>query len=251
MIRKEYDGIHWLEFELLAQFPRLKHAIFLRSGGQSHGPYSSLNLSLHMGDDPSAVRQNIASAKATMDIERLASTIQVHGDHVIAVDRENWQALPAGDALMTREIALGLKVSHADCQGAIFYDPVLHVAATVHCGWRGQVKDIYSKTISALAATYGSKPADLHVAIGPSLGPTHAEFVHFRHEFPTCFWPFESSTNHFDLWALAAWQLSCAGILSHHIQIAHLCTYTQVKDCFSFRRSQGLTGAHGSVAALL
>jgi hypothetical protein len=42
MIEKKYNGIQWLEFELLEGLPVI-HACFLRHGGVSSGRLDSLN----------------------------------------------------------------------------------------------------------------------------------------------------------------------------------------------------------------
>lgn len=250
MIRKQYGDIHWLEFELLAPFQELKHAIFLRCGGKSKGNFDSLNLSFNMGDDPRNVESNISLIKKILSIDRLAAAEQIHQDGIVEVDPSNFETIAQYDALMTNHQQIGLKVSHADCQAAIFYDPVHRAVATVHCGWRGQVCNIYAKAIAAMKEAYGSNPADLHVTISPSLGPQHAEFINFREEFPEPFWQFRVSEYHFDLWALAVWQLKQAKILSSHIQVAEMCTYVNSEDCFSYRRGKRITGAHGTVAVL-
>lgn len=250
MIRKQQGNIHWLEFELLASFPELKHAIFLRHGGISEGPYGSLNLSMTMGDIPQNVEANLSKIKQVLSIDRLASAEQIHKDGILEVNHDNFDARTQHDALMTNHQEIGLKVSHADCQAAIFYDPIHKAVATVHCGWRGHVCNIYEKVIAAMIKAYGSNPADLHVGISPSLSPQHAEFVNYRAEFPESFWQFRVNEHHFDLWALAVWQLNQAKILSPHIQIAEICTYANNVDCFSYRRGQRTTGAHGTVAVL-
>lgn len=150
-----------------------------------------------------------------------------------------------------------IRKQHGDVQwlefellASFFYDPIHRAVATVHCGWRGQVCNIYAKVIAAMKKAYGSNPADLHVAISPSLGPQHAEFVHYRVEFPEPFWQFRVGDSHFDLWALAVWQLKQAKILGSHIQVAEICTYANREDCFSYRRGKRTTGAHGTVAVL-
>jgi len=251
MIRNNLEGVEWLEFELLAPFKSLKHAVFLRHGGYSRGAHDSLNLSFTMGDDSTLVEKNLAKAQSILSIDSLASAHQVHQDGIKKVTRENFEVLEERDALITHISHLGLKVTHADCQAAIFYDPIHHAVATVHCGWRGHVCEIYGKVIAAMSQAYQSKPADLHVAIAPSLGPQHAEFVNYRAEFPEPFWHFQTKENHFDLWALASWQLTGAGILPPHIQFAQMCTFANPVDCFSYRRGERVTGAHGTFAMLL
>lgn len=250
MIHKQHDDLRWLEFELLAQFRELRHGVFLRHGGYSQGAYDSLNLSTTMGDKPENVEANILKAKSVFGITQLASAEQVHKDGIVLVNDQNFSQLDPNDALTTNCIEIGLKIVHADCQAAIFYDPCNRALATVHCGWRGHVCNIYAKTIAAMIKSYGTNPANLYVAIAPSLGPNHAEFINYRLEFPESFWDFRVNECHFDLWALASWQLKQAKILESHIQIAKMCTYANQLDCFSYRRSKRITGAHGTIACL-
>lgn len=251
MIYKSSGDVKWLEFELLAQFRSLKHAVFLRHGGCSRGPFESLNLSTERGDCPKAVVANVDKVKSLLTFDRLASVHQVHGDGIIVVDGSSYLDLGSHDALLTRETNTGLKVTHADCQAAIFYDPIRHALATVHCGWRGQVRNIYGKVVEAMKARYRSREENIHVAIGPSLGPNHSEFKNFRFEFPEAFWDFQIKPCYFNLWALSFRQLTEAKILPSHIQIAEICTYTNGQDYFSYRRSKGVTGVNGTIALLL
>lgn len=251
MIRKFQDGLQWLEFELLASFKFLKHAVFLRHGGCSEGPYDSLNLSASMGDHPNQVAVNVSKVKSVMSIERLIAAQQVHSDGIAIIDGRSNPSFASHDALLTHQVNIGLKVKHADCQAAIFYDPIQHVVATVHCGWRGLVCNIYEKVIVSMTQKYGSKPENIHVAIAPSLGPQHSEFVHYHSEFPETFWEFQVRPNYFNLWEVGVWRLTQANILASHIQLAEMCTYANAVDCFSYRRSKGATGAHGTIAMLL
>lgn len=184
-----------------------------------------------MNDSPSHLAANIAKVKAALAIDTLAEARQVHGNSIIVVDAMNYHLLASHDAMMTDHLNIGLKVTHADCQAAIFYDPIHHAIATVHSGWRGHVCNIYSKVISSMASIYHSKPEDPYMAIAPSLGPTHAEFVNYRTEFPQPFWHIKS--NYFDLWSLALWQLTEAKILPAHIQMANVCTFANSADCCS------------------
>lgn len=250
MINKFQEGLQWLEFELLAPFQFLKHAVFLRHGGCSEGPFDSLNLSTSKGDHPNIVAANLAKVKKVLSIDRLAAAQQVHSDGIVFVDNQSYNFLGSHDALLTQQLNIGLKVTHADCQAAIFYDPIQHALATVHCGWRGQVCNIYGKVVNAMAAKYHSKPENIHVAIAPSLGPQHSEFINYRNEFPEAFWKFQVKPNYFNLWAIGFWQLTQAKILVSHIQMAEICTYANPLDYFSYRRSKGATGVHGTIAVL-
>ena len=247
MILKEKDGVRFLQYELLSEFAHIKHATFQKHGGLSMGTYDSLNTSFSVGDDAHAVEGNLKKVQTLFNLPKLAIAAQVHGDTIL--EALSTGTAGEGDALITCTANLGLGIRHADCQAALFYDPVLHVAAAVHAGWRGNVQDIYRKVIDRLHSQYGCKPANLLVCISPSLGPEASEFIHYRQELPTSFWPYQIKPNYFDLWSIAEDQLLSAGIKTHHIEIARICTYTNSNDYFSYRREK-ISGRLISVIAL-
>jgi YfiH family protein len=249
MLRKEREGIHWLEFELLSEFPRLKHAVLLRHGGHSEGPFGSLNFSESVGDSSHAVNANKKKVKETFHLSALFQPRQVHGHEVTQIDLTNIDLAIMCDGAITSCPSLSLMVTHADCQAAIFYDPINHAAAAIHAGWRGQVQNIYQNAVAKLKQCFGSKPADLHVCISPSLGPRSAEFINYQTEFPKIFWPFHIGSNHFDLWEISKWQLEKEGVLKHHIQIAEIDTLSNPDDYFSYRRKK-ISGRHGTFIEL-
>lgn len=247
MLRKKDQGVEWLEFELLADQPRLKHALFLRHGGCSENPYDSLNVGGGSGDNPHAIARNRKKIGRLLGVETLISAHQVHGAEVGHVVTRDFSG--TCDSLVTHQKEIGLMIKHADCQAAIFYDPLKHVIANVHAGWRGSVQNIYGKTVDFLRKTYGSKPENLLVGISPSLGPACAEFIHFQQELPEHFWKFQVKPTYFDFWAISRAQLHEAGVLAHHIEIAEICTYSQKEDFFSYRRDK-VTGRHATVVVL-
>jgi len=174
---------------------------------------------------------------------------QVHGVEIIEVSAKNIGPLPPCDALMTKEAGVPLMVRHADCQAAVFYDPVKQALAVAHCGWRGSVQNIYGAVVRRLKGVYKCRSEDLRVAISPSLGPAAAEFVNFRKELPESFWRHRVTDHHFDFWAISLKQLLELGIKDSHVEIARLCTYTNSEDYFSHRRAKD-TGRHGTLACL-
>lgn len=249
MIEREYNGIKWLEYELLADFKRIDHRVFLRHGGNSQGQFQSLNFNTSNGDNPLHVKENHEIVRNLLGQEKLVTSVQKHGAEVVAVTNDNKHSPFAGDGLTTKEANLPLLIKHADCQAACFYDPINHALSLVHCGWRGNVQNIYAKTVQAMQNVYGSKPADLLVCISPSLGPERSEFINYKTELPESFWQFQYKPFYFDLWALSEWQLISAGILPHHIQIARISTWSNPDDYFSYRRSH-IIGNNGTTAML-
>jgi len=247
MLRKKKGGVRWLEFELFADIPNLRHGVFLRQGGVSTGDYSSLNLSYDSGDNPHHVRENLRKVQKVLKVDDLVCIRQEHGKHVTeAIGNEAF----IGDAFTTETPGRALVIRHADCQAAIFYDPIHHAVANVHSGWRGSVQNIYAATIDFMRVSYGTQPENLLVGISPSLGPNHAEFVNYRQELPESFWEFQVKPNYFDFWGISTMQLRGCGVLPHHIEIAGICTYSHPEDYFSYRRDKA-RGRHGTIVTLL
>lgn len=246
MIRKKRGSVEWLEFELLAGYPYLVHGCFLRHGGVSKGAFHSLNVGGGTGDDPKAIEHNRQILSEIMGVDSLIGGKQTHGTHLIECPSEDPQLELSCDGLITRHSHLGLLIKHADCQAAIFFDPTRYLIANVHCGWRGNVQNIYAKTVAQL----GGDPKNLLVCISPSLGPTAAEFKNYAQELPSSFFPFQSSPTYFNLWEISRAQLKAAGILPQHIQIAEMCTYLNADDFYSYRRDKN-TGRHGTLVALI
>ena len=242
MLRKKRGSLEWLEFELLQQFPEVKHAVFLRHGGVSEGPYSSLNVGGATGDDESLINLNRAKIKKHMGCKHLVSGKQVHGIEIKIPPLENEEC----DGLITQEKSAGLFIKHADCQAVIFYDPIEKALGCIHAGWRGNIKNIYAEAIGKMSKAFGCKPQNLFVSISPSLGPCCSQFIHYEKEIPQQFWPFQIRPLYFDLWEMARSQLLEAGILPHHLEIAPICTCCNPADFYSYRRDKP-TGRNATV----
>ncbi|AJY76378.1 peptidoglycan editing factor PgeF [Paenibacillus beijingensis] len=151
-----------------------------RNGGESGDPWQSLNLGLHVGDDPAAVvrnRQRVAQ-RLGWPFEAWTCAEQVHGSAVHKVeagdrgrgraDRES--AIADTDALMTDEPGTLLVSFYADCVPLYFYDPLKKVVALAHAGWRGTAEEIALRTVESMTAAYGCRPETVLGAIGPSIG---------------------------------------------------------------------------------
>ncbi|NDD58834.1 MAG: laccase domain-containing protein [Chlamydiae bacterium] len=216
MILKEKNGFKWLEFALFQEYTEILHGVFLRSNS-----------------DPDQDK-----IKELLGISQAKSVKQIHSDLIKDIDYLEEDNVC--DAIITKKNGVSLHIRHADCQAAVFFDPIKKVIANVHCGWRGNVQNIYGKMVATLQENYGCNPTNIIVGISPSLGPLHAEFKNFKAEFPEFMWPFQIKANYFDLWQIGRFQLETAGILSKHIEIAEICTYQNDKDWHSYRRSKTL-----------
>jgi len=236
MIHKEKDGLSWHEFELLADCPII-HGCFTRHGGQSSGILSSLNLGCTVGDLEENVETNRNKVSQVLGLPHLMSAKLCHGADVTSLDNPLIDDTPLSDGISTKKTHIALMVTQADCQAAIFYDPINHALANVHSGWRGSVQNIYGAAVTHMKAVYGSKPEDLLVCVSPSLGPESSQFLNYKTELPESFWDFQVKPLYFDFWSISEEQLRIAGVLPHHMQVARIDTYANDNDYFSYRRS--------------
>jgi len=250
MQRKKNRDIEWLEFDLLANVPKISHGVFLRHGGFSPSPYTSLNIGDNVGDDPQNVHKNFLLILESSKIPLSARLRQCHGKEIHNIDsHEKVHSSLLGDAITTNIPGIGLSIGHADCQAAIFYDPIHHALANVHAGWRGSALNIYDHTIQFMKKTYGTSAKELLVCISPSLGPKSAQFINYQEELPQAFWGFQIAPEYFDFWEISRWQLQKSGVLLHHIEIANMDTFSNPQDFFSYRRDRQ-TGRHGTIVML-
>lgn len=231
---KKKNGISWLEFEILQLFPEVKHGVFL-------------NLELGEKNSP----ENPKRALDFLGLKKGAKLGQCHKGAIkeITLDDQTLAHFNDYDGMVTAEKEVGLLIRHADCQATIFYDPVHQVLGNVHCGWRGSVQNIYQKTIDTMKNLYQTNPADLIICIGPSLGPEASEFKHYKKELPEVFWKYQVRPSYFDFWEISRMQLMNAGIPEEQIEIAEICTYTNERKCFSYRRNKA-TPHHGTLVSL-
>lgn len=151
-----------------------------RDGGVSVGPYRSLNLGLHVGDDPEAVIENRRRAAAAIGagLSDLVFGAQVHGSHAAVVGAADagrgangtGDAVLDTDALVTNDGAPVLVTLVADCSPIVLVDPGAGVLATVHAGWRGAVANAVGAALDTMASL-GGHPSRTVAAIGPTVAP--------------------------------------------------------------------------------
>jgi polyphenol oxidase len=142
-----------------------------RRGGVSAAPYDTLNLGDHVGDDDAAVAENRRRLASAMGVgtERLVIVRQVHGADVVRVDGDDSpDAPPAADAIVTTDPSVAICVLVADCVPVVLLDPIAHVLAVVHAGWRGTAARAVGHAVEAMRAA-GAVPDRCHAAMGPCI----------------------------------------------------------------------------------
>lgn len=156
-------------------------AVTTRQGGVSTGPYRSLNLALHVGDDPAAVAENRRRAAGALGAELgdLVLANQVHGAAVALVP-DAWRgrgttglddAVPGVDALVTTAPDVVLTILVADCVPVVLVDPEAGVLGCVHAGWRGTVARVIERCVEVMESS-GARRHRLRAGIGPAVAPS-------------------------------------------------------------------------------
>lgn len=141
-----------------------------RKGGCSEAPFDSLNLALHVGDDPARVAENRAALQTHCpDVNEWQWLQQVHGAQVHRL--ESAQTNLRGDGLITQKRGLACCIMTADCLPVLLCDELGKEIAAVHCGWRSLAQGILENTITKMS----SKPDSLLAWLGPAIGPCHFE----------------------------------------------------------------------------
>jgi len=254
MLLKTFDSCAYYQFPHLEKYADVAHGVFTRKGGVSQGPYESLNVAIHNGDRVDDVRENRRRMAQTLGGNvRLVFCTQVHGDGVHVLSRQDVDSLDerriVADALITDIPGIALVIQVADCQSVLLFDPEIRVIANVHSGWRGSIANIVGKTVRVMHEHFGAKAEHIRAAIGPSLGPCCAEFIHYPTEIPEAFWCYRVDETHFDFWRVTRDQLMAEGILESHIEDSGMCTRCRSDLFFSYRR-QKVTGRFASVILL-
>jgi hypothetical protein len=246
------------------EHPDLVHAVTTRHGGVSDAAHATLNMSFSRPDDPAAVRENRRRVYAALEIpaERVVQAGQIHGDDVLvvgdehagrgALDRDS--VLPPADALITRTPQLYLLACFADCVPLLFFDPVQRAVGVAHAGWQGTAKQIGAATVQAMAAAFGSQPADLRVVIGPSVGPCcYNVWPHVAQQVrmmlpsqPEALIERDGETF-FDLWQSNLATLMGSGVRPERIEVSRICTVHHAERFFSHRATNGATGRFAAI----
>lgn len=252
-------------------YPLLSAGFSGRNGGSGSGHYDSLNLALHVGDDPETVavnRTNLAEA-AGFSYEAWTCGEQVHLTRVAVVtqadkglgraDRES--AFADTDGLITNVPGIMLTSFYADCVPLYFLDPIHRVVGLAHAGWKGTVGQIAERMIQAMRDEFGSAPEQIRTAIGPSIGDCCYEVDEFVMSKVREIVPADSGIDitervasssvnpgrsMLNLKELNRIIMIKAGILPSRIECTSYCTSCRSDLFFSYRKENGKTGRMAS-----
>ncbi|MBO8162278.1 MAG: peptidoglycan editing factor PgeF [Brevibacillus sp.] len=262
-LRDEHSQtLHLNEWE--KRFSGLAAGFTMRGGGHSDPPYDSLNLGLHVGDDPVRVRQNrqVLASRLGFPFDAWTCGEQLHGTAVRRVTSTQRgagrdlldTAIPAADGLYTDEPGVLLISYYADCVPIYFLDPRSGAVGLAHAGWKGTVGRIAVVMLEELTKSFGTSPDQLLVAIGPAIRACCYEVderVMERVRGITSGWeesvmPGNEGRYMLDLPQLNVQMLTDCGVLAEHISRSGYCTACRTDLFFSHRRDGGKTGRMAS-----
>lgn len=220
-------------------------AVSTRYGGVSVGPYDSLNLGLHVGDDTSSVITNRSRVCADFGVEPSTTVFaqQTHGTGIAHVKRDHFgrgyasqkDALVDVDVLLTTEPGVTLFILVADCVPLTLVDPVARILAVVHAGWRGTAAQVASRAASAMVEL-GGEPERIAAYIGPAVpqaGYQVDDLVHDALSDSAGARDLSLGTaqpdgpGHWliDLPAINRYQLEDSGLQPNNITVSNACTF--------------------------
>lgn len=264
---KRDDEVLYLTYPMLEQIGLVKHGFSTRIGGVSEGYLGSMNLSFTRGDREEAVRENYRRMAKALDVagDSFVFSQQTHTTNVRIVtanDKGKGLITPLDyqdvDGLITNVPRLTLTTFYADCVPLFFVDPVHKAIGLSHSGWRGTVGKMGAVTLQRMAEEYGTNPADVIAAIGPSIcqdcyevsGDVILEFQNaFSPEnYEQLYYKKDNGKYQLNLWKANEIVLTEAGVPIEQIAVTNVCTCCNAEKLFSHRASKG---KRGNLAAFL
>lgn len=199
-------------------------------------------------------RADIAKICGTAE-NQIYLPIQKHTNTVMIVDSTTEPAI--ADAVVTDKKGLFIGVQVADCVPILLCDPKKRVVGAVHAGWRGTAQAILKKTLQTFYGKYGSDPASMMIAIGPSIRQCCYEVDSDVFAAVSCstksegYFRQKGEKYHIDLARLNRLQALDAGVAPENIWISDDCTFCSPEKFHSYRFSGGLTGRQAGFIGII
>lgn len=264
---KATDQIHYLSIPEWEK--RGARVVFTsRHKGFSQGCYDTLNMALHVGDDPLSVLANreIVMHIVQAEPDRMICCQQIHGEKVVAVTEQdagrgakNYEdSFPGTDGLITNSPGLVLTTFYADCIPVFLFDPVHRAIGLSHSGWKGTMASIARRTMQMMEEYYGSDSRDMLAFIGPGISKCCFEIKNDLADKVARVFPdyhdiisLSPDKTTWDLKETVRMTLIDAGIPYEQITVSDLCTSCHTDHFFSYRKENGQTGRMAAMIVLL
>lgn len=135
-----------------------------RGGGVSQGPYASLNLATHVGDDRDAVLRNRSLLRRAAKLPAEPIWLeQVHGTTVWTGGPTS--STPVADASVAKRPGEICTILTADCLPVLFCDIDGRCVGAAHAGWRGLAGGVLEATLKAMSVS----PQRVIAWLGPAI----------------------------------------------------------------------------------
>jgi polyphenol oxidase len=176
--------------------------------------------------------------------------------------------------LVTNLPGVAIAILTADCLPVLLVDKRNRAVGAFHAGWRGTVKRIAEKGVGIMRHEFGSRPQDIHAAIGPGIRkccyevgeelrqefesqfPYAGDLFHevrkpdlVREKYPLLFLNARPPGHgdpgisiHLDLLEANRRQLLAAGVRRKNITAMAECSACDTRRFFSHRAEKGHTG---------
>ena len=256
MSRVARDELFYHTDEALFESTGVRVAFTERTGGVSVAPYETLDVALHVGDDPHAVAENRHRVFSALGLsaceDALLSPKQVHGDEVFtyATAGEDTSPLSIGrDAVVCLVENTPVMLCFADCVPVVFVAPDGSFAVA-HAGWRGALAGIAGRTARELIVRSGLEPGSFNVYIGAHIRSCCYETSdEVLEKFTAAYGSIcDAGSSHLSLSAAIRCDLERAGISRSRICELEICTADTPERFYSYRFESGTCGRHAAIA---
>ena len=242
---RDSENRSWIKAQWGAP-PWIKAGISTRNGGHSQSPFNSLNVAMHVGDNPETVGLN---RKYLRDLLALPAEPvwldQIHGNKIIQLGEKN---NPQADGSYTNKSGVVCAIMTADCIPVLLCDTKGTIVAAVHVGWRGYCAGIIAKVLGI----FSMPKSDILVWIGPHISASNYEVG--DDVYHSCVDRDRGVSKFFTKSPSGRWYANLEMMVQHelmadnvtNITSSNSCTFRLNADFFSYRRDN-ITGRMASM----
>ena len=153
--------------------PWLIHGVTLAGDEEGHG----MGFRIFGGDRGGSALDRWEALRTASGMDLVVHARQVHGSAVRVVRAGSAGILlaPACDGYLTRDPGILLTVALADCVPVFLLEPESRTLGLLHAGWRGSAAGILEVGVREMWDRFGIPAADLHMHLGPAIGPDRYE----------------------------------------------------------------------------
>ena len=162
IIYQNKDGIEYIQFKKLLEYPEITHCYTMRNNNE-------LNFQIKNRD---FFKQSCDKILKSLNLKnaQIVRPYQTHTDIVEKVEEvKTTDELKDVDGIVTDKKNITLLTTSADCISMLLYDPVKKAIGSIHSGWKGTLKGIIVKAIEKMVTEYQSNPEDIICCICPSI----------------------------------------------------------------------------------